>query len=334
MLASPTVRLAPGSTFHGRRALTPTDILWAVAIIALLIAVLLPSLGRARQLAKQAVCRSNLRGIGMGMHIYANDYAGVGPRHYFEAKAEDTGTIRDAGVSWVGAMGSNADLKISEATSPTKSPTRSHPSRSSFLLVIIGNITVTQMVCPSSGDQQDDLRNVGADGNVAPDQMIAAQPGMNRFDFRGYDRLSYGIALPFSQPLNLHAAEESIAIAADKGPYYRSGGPGLPGTGTTIDARSALNPPADWSSRSAENLTAANQDWRPYNSRNHGGEGQTIAFADGHAEFAYTPLAGVNQDHIYTIADGLTPQQRMIGIVPDASQTFGPALDTDSFIVP
>lgn len=59
-----------------------------------------------------------------------------------------------------------------------------------------------------------------------------------------------------------------------------------------------------------------------------------VMFADGHADYERTPLAGVNQDNIYTIADGLTPPQRMIGIVPDASQTIGPALESDSFIVP
>ena len=45
-----------------------------VAVIALLISVLLPSLSRARGLAKRAVSSSNLRGIAMGCHIYANDY--------------------------------------------------------------------------------------------------------------------------------------------------------------------------------------------------------------------------------------------------------------------
>ena len=42
-------------------------------IVPLMIAILLPSLSRARELAKRAVCSANLRGIGQSCHIYAND---------------------------------------------------------------------------------------------------------------------------------------------------------------------------------------------------------------------------------------------------------------------
>jgi prepilin-type processing-associated H-X9-DG protein len=45
-----------------------------VVVIPLYLAILLPSLSRARELAKRAVCAANLRGIGQSCHIYANDY--------------------------------------------------------------------------------------------------------------------------------------------------------------------------------------------------------------------------------------------------------------------
>jgi prepilin-type processing-associated H-X9-DG protein len=45
-----------------------------VAVAALAVSILLPSLSRARQLAKRAVSAANLRGIGQGCHIYANDH--------------------------------------------------------------------------------------------------------------------------------------------------------------------------------------------------------------------------------------------------------------------
>jgi len=53
---------------------TGTTAVAAVAVVALAVSILLPSLTRARELAKRAVSAANLRGIGVGMHIYANDH--------------------------------------------------------------------------------------------------------------------------------------------------------------------------------------------------------------------------------------------------------------------
>jgi prepilin-type processing-associated H-X9-DG protein len=50
-----------------------------VAALALAISILLPSLSRARELAKRAVSASNLRGIGQGCYIHANDHDGRFP---------------------------------------------------------------------------------------------------------------------------------------------------------------------------------------------------------------------------------------------------------------
>ncbi|MBI1367833.1 MAG: prepilin-type N-terminal cleavage/methylation domain-containing protein [Planctomycetes bacterium] len=54
-------------------AFTLIELLVVVAIIALLISILLPSLRQARYVAKLTVCSSNQRQIGMGFHMYAGD---------------------------------------------------------------------------------------------------------------------------------------------------------------------------------------------------------------------------------------------------------------------
>jgi prepilin-type processing-associated H-X9-DG protein len=59
-----------------------SGVLAGVAVGALVVAILLPSLARARELAKRAVSASNLRGIGQGMHIYANDHDGRFPERF------------------------------------------------------------------------------------------------------------------------------------------------------------------------------------------------------------------------------------------------------------
>jgi prepilin-type N-terminal cleavage/methylation domain-containing protein/prepilin-type processing-associated H-X9-DG protein len=61
------------SALRGRQrgAFTLIELLVVVAIIAVLIAILLPSLGRARNNAKLASCASRLRQWGMAINMYA-----------------------------------------------------------------------------------------------------------------------------------------------------------------------------------------------------------------------------------------------------------------------
>ncbi len=64
---------------HARRAFTLIELLVVISIIALLIAILLPALGRARDLSKSLVCKSNLHSVGIGLATYANDYQDATP---------------------------------------------------------------------------------------------------------------------------------------------------------------------------------------------------------------------------------------------------------------
>lgn len=56
-----------------RRGFTLVELLVVISIIALLVSILLPSLSRAREQAKQVVCKANIRSLAQATNVYLAD---------------------------------------------------------------------------------------------------------------------------------------------------------------------------------------------------------------------------------------------------------------------
>jgi prepilin-type N-terminal cleavage/methylation domain-containing protein len=261
-----------------RKAFTLIELLVVVAIIALLISILLPSLARARELAKRATCASNLRGISQACATYANDNEQSYPIPAHKTTAAGSGFTGTGSVTYAPAIGYNRS-QISDSTSSIQlSTTRS------FWMLIRDGVAPKLFVCPSTDgmantdDQVTNYFDFGVAGNTSAPPQEAY-----------YKQVCYGIQVPFGpygRPNTDPAGGNRQPLAADRSPYaaWQEGGQAQP---AAMTATYSSGPDA----------------WMQWNSPNHGGqgtgEGQNMMYADAHVEFEKKPLSATN-DNVYT----------------------------------
>lgn len=291
-----------------KKGFTLIELLVVIAIIAMLMAILMPALGRVRRLAQRLICGTNLKGLGTAVMVYANDnndeYPIAGGRGQNE---------------W--ATYGGQDDYWDTVDYDWSGPDTVTVSASLYLLVRDADVSPKQFVCQSS-DQREftgaeaqlhqgrrpdltDLWDFGYDSN--PDS-----PSNDEYPQR---HVSYAYHYPYTGANDLRfpissTSQAGMAVMADKNPWLDPGLTYDPAPDSTnymnvvslLGGSTVPSTPSGWNELQTFEVQVAN-------SAPHMREGQNILFNDGSTRFERRSDVGVQNDNIYTFRTGATAAQ-------------------------
>ena len=207
-----------------RRALTLTELIILLVMLALLAPAVLRSSSRSREIANRVKCGSNLRMIGTGILLYANENKGNYPRTMYKPDAPPT---QYTGVHAANPFGPGG-------------PAFNDVTAALFLLMRTQEIESERFVCPTTDRVPWDFGGPGK----TPQQVS---------NFPGEQHLSYSYANPYPDRAAINKGYKvnttlgaEFAVAADMNP----------GQGGGFDAtapKSASAPPAQMKQANSRN---------------------------------------------------------------------------------
>ncbi|CAN5612385.1 hypothetical protein BH10PLA1_BH10PLA1_23020 [soil metagenome] len=254
----------------GAAAFSMVQLLVVIVLGLVLIAFLLPTIHQTNHggSANRVKCAANLKQIGNGLLLYANENKGAFPRtHWVNGAPVRTTNDGFADVNpFVLEPAGNKINNIPQAM---------------FLLIREEGLTSAVFVCPSSAMEADDY---------------GGQPVTTRSNFTGTGTAG-GEVTKYCAYSFINVYPTTTA----KGLGYKDL---MTGFSSEMAVAADISPaPIDSPVWAAIKMGVPRAAIVKGNSPNHDGVGQNVLFADGHADFFQTPLCGANNDNIYTPQD-------------------------------
>jgi len=319
-----------------KSAFTLIELLVVIAIIALLVSILMPALGRAKELAKQVQCAANLSGLGKAMAVYQSDFREMNPsvastyigksgyngggNSLFNSNSKpQRGHYNDGYEHWNNASG--AFVPTSGMFGPDGGWLWPTTGGCLFLLVKYADVTPEVFLCPSAEQAMELTLDIARNGLTTPaiKGNIDVTSWNDVYDFPCLNFLNYSYNDPFGQLLD-SSASASSPVMADMTPACADPASSGRWNNNIVSYKTSAqsnalfygkflaSPDASRNGAVQTPLTTPfNPDWTsddqnkwPGNSFNHATEVENVVFADAHVKKNTTPCVGVDKDNIYS----------------------------------